>query len=186
MEGHEHLREAIRQHLMATLPAQLAALRVRLGVSSPPDPVAYLLADTLTVKTAYPVVLVRTMSAGPIVDAGDGDYVARYQVEVVAACEVRTSLDYEAASVERDRLSLAIRWALLGPSPTLPGDVTVMGATLTEDHGPAAETLAGRPLAVSATKFTAVVAEVAPDLSGVELVGDADLSMAAVAANQSI
>lgn len=178
MEGHEDIRLAIRDHLIAVLPTQLDALRVRAEVSSPREPVAYLLSDSLQVSTAYPVVLIRTTKLDRLIDAGAGTFVARYGCEVVVACEVPTARAYEAASVDRDRLSLAVRWALLTPSSSLPAEVTLSVAGLTEDHGPAAESLAGRPLAVGVTSFAAVVAESGPaGTTGTEDMDDFDLTV---------
>ena len=166
MFGHEDVRAAIAAHLAAALPAELGRVRARRNVELPPDPKAYLLADTLAATSKYPVVMIRSTDMEDTVDVGEGHWHTRYRVEVVTAVEVPTAGAYSAASVERDRLSEAVRAVLLHRGPSLAPEVNISSSTLTEAHGPAAETLQGRPLAVSATTFAVFVAEYLPEPDG--------------------
>lgn len=184
--GHEDVREAIKTHLVAQLPIQLAALRARRNVTSPVDPVAYLLADTLDVRSAYPLVLVRSPDMSSTRDHGDGIWVTAYSIEVAVAVEVTTAGAYAAASVDRDRLSEALRMALLTPASTLSDDVVIAHKTLTESHGPAAETLVGRPLAVGLAAFTAVVTETLPTAWTGEQIDAGDITATGVPQSGSI
>lgn len=184
--GHEDVRAAIKDHLTAVLPTHLAAIRARRQVSTPANPVAYLLADSLQAATQYPVILIRSTEVRATQDLGDGLWATRYAIEIVCATEVSTAGAYVSASVDRDRLSEAIRMALLTPSTTLPDELTVAHKTLTETNGPAAETLVGRPLAVGSTSVVVVAVETMPDQWTGETIDATDLTTTLASSSQTL
>lgn len=179
MLGHEGVRAAIRDHLMATVPARLAAIRDRLEVDGPRDPVAYRLADSLGINDTYPLVLIRStdspaMRADTAVAAGmTSAWTVGYSIEIGVACDMAAIGDWEGACVERDRLLLAVREAILYPV-ALPDDIQLQRSTITEDTGPAAETLRGNPLAVGSLKIGAIVTETLAPLPAPSLIAGAD------------
>lgn len=167
MRGHEYVRATVRDHLAATVPGRLAAIRVALEVDSPsnPPPGAYLLADGLPTDPAlYPCVVVMstgspTMRRQSVAAAGDPcDYVVGYSLTVVVGCRTDTAGGEEHASRDRDRLMLAVRESLLG-SGSFPDDFELLTQDLTEETGAAAQDLRGRPLAAGQLSLGAGVLE---------------------------
>jgi hypothetical protein len=162
MRGHEYARAQVRAHLQATVPARLAAIKTALTATTPPNPASYSLADRLPVDpNLYPAILV-TSTAAPTIRkqsvyaAGDtADFIVTYDVRVVVACRTDVAGGDEAASVDRDRLLLAVRESLLGRA-NLPADMEISTADLSEDTGAATQDLRGRPL--SAGQITLRVA----------------------------
>lgn len=162
MKGHEYARAQIRTHLQATVPARLAAIKSALLATTPAAPASYSLADRLPVDpNLYPAILV-TSTAAPTIRkqsvyaAGDSaDFIVTYDVRIVVACRTDVAGGDEAASVDRDRLLLAVRESLLGRA-NLPADMEISTADLTEDTGAATQDLRGRPL--SAGQITLRVA----------------------------
>lgn len=191
MIGHEGVKTAVRDHLEATVPARLAAIREALGVGDPCDPVAYRLADSLQVDDIYPLVLIRSTDAPSMKPAAAvaGGVVTVWQVtyaiEIVVACDVGTFGAWADACVHRDRLLLAVRESLLVPANL--GDVVLRTATsVSEETGPAAETLAGRPLAVGSLKVGAVATESLAAIPSADLIANTSLSMSPASAGASI
>lgn len=187
MWGHEDLRDAVRQLLSERLPVELAKVRAYRQVATPPDPVGVRLSDTLQIMTAYPVVLVQTPNMTDLLDLGDGYYRLTYQARIVCAAEVPVASAHEEASRQRDRLSEAVRRVLLLPSGSLPAEVTIDTSSITESHGPAGETLVGRPLAVSQTSFKVMVFERLEGIGdGDPLITDGDLMVTGHTALEAI
>jgi hypothetical protein len=162
MRGHEYARAQIRTHLQATVPTRLAAIKTALAVTTPAAPATYILADRLPVDpNSYPAILI-TSTAAPTIRkqsvyaAGDAaDFIVTYDVRIVVACRTDVAGGDEAASVDRDRLLLAVRESLLGRA-NLPADMEISTADLTEDTGAATQDLRSRPL--SAGQITLRVA----------------------------
>jgi hypothetical protein len=188
MRGHEYARAQVKSHLAATVGARLSAIRAALAVSTPHNPAAgsYLLSDQLPVDpAAYPCVVV--MSSGSprirkqsVRAAGDAaDFIVVYDLRVVVACRTDVAGGEEAASVDRDRLLLAVRESLLGKA-NLPDDIEILTDELREETGAASQDVRGRPLAAGQITFTAAVLETlaalpAPDalvVSDVDVVGN--------------
>lgn len=178
--GHEQVRDTIKAHLAATVPPILAAIRAAQSVSTPPAPDSYVLADSLSIQGTYPVILVRSTDAKRELGQGD-DAIWAYQVEVVVACEIRTAGAYEAASRDRDRLMLAVRDALQTPADL--GGVQLQTAGMSEETGPAAETLSGRPMAAGTVKLTARAVETRTVLGTIPLITGADAQVTPKPAN---
>lgn len=164
MRGHEHLKSSLLAYLTTAVPERLGLIRTALTVTSPDDPAAYIAADSLTVGTEYPIVLVRSTAvdalraAGTPVSGQTSTWAARYTVEVVVAADSGTHGDYPAACTDRDRLLLAVREALLLAEDVGDG-IELQRAGLTEQTGAAAETLQGRPLAAGSVSLQAIVVE---------------------------
>ena len=165
MRGHEYVRAQIRTHLQATVPVRLAAVKSTLAAITPPNPASYSLADRLPVDpNHYPAILI-TSTAAPTIRkqsvyaAGDSaDFVVTYDVRVVVACRTDVAGGDEAASVDRDRLLLAVRESLLGRA-NLPADMEISTADLAEDTGAATQDLRGRPLSAGQITFRAALME---------------------------
>lgn len=193
MRGHEHVRSSVLAYLETAVPERLGMLRDDLSVTSPVDPATYGLADSLTLATEYPVVLVRSTSVPGIVaettvvEAQTSSWFVRYDLEVVVACSTAEHGSYDAACVDRDRLLLATREALL-LATDVGDDIELVRSGMSEDTGPAAETLRGAPLAVGSISLAALVEEVlVPSLSGaVENIDAIDDTYPAYDASQSI
>jgi hypothetical protein len=74
------------------------------------------------------------------------DFVVLYSLRIVVACRTDVAGGEELASVDRDRLMLAVREALLAPG-NFPADLELLTQDMAEDTGAAAQDLRGRPLA---------------------------------------
>jgi hypothetical protein len=138
MKGHEYARAQVKTHLASRVGPRLAAIRSALSVSSPSSPAAgaYILADQLPVDPAlYPCVVVMSTGAPRMraqsvrADGDAADFIVVYDLRVVVACRVDTAGSDEAASVDRDRLLLAVREALLGRA-NLPDDIEMVTSDL--------------------------------------------------------
>lgn len=192
MLGHEAVKAAVLDVLQTNVPDRLDAIRTALAVTSPVDPATYVAADSLTVATEFPVVLVRSTSMGTLRAAGTVDpgsestWVGRYDVEVVVACDSATHGDYAAACADRDRLLLAVREVLLLTSGV--GDIELLTANLAEDTGAAAETLRGAPLAAGSITLSALATETLAPLAGAatETWDATDQTVTAYSASESI
>ena len=167
MRGHEYARAQVKAHLAATVGPRLAAIRSALTVTTPTNPAAgaYLLADSLpTDPNLYPVVVIMSTGAPRIrrqsvTASGDSaDFIVVYDLRVVVACRVDVAGGEEAASVDRDRLLLAVRESLLGRA-NLPADLEMVVGDLAEETGAAAQDLRGRPLAAGEVTFSVAVLE---------------------------
>ena len=167
MRGHEYARAQVKAHLAATVGPRLAAIRSALTVTTPTNPAAgaYLLADSLpTDPNLYPVVVIMSTGAPRIrrqsvSAAGDtSDFIVVYDLRVVVACRTDVAGGDEAASVDRDRLLLAVRESLLGRA-NLPSDLEMVVGDLAEETGAAAQDLRGRPLAAGEVTFSVAVLE---------------------------
>jgi hypothetical protein len=91
--------------------------------------------------------------------AGDtSDFIVVYDLRVVVACRTDVAGGDEAASVDRDRLLLAVRESLLGRA-NLPSDLEMVVGDLAEETGAAAQDLRGRPLAAGEVTFSVAVLE---------------------------
>jgi len=165
VRGHEFARSQVRTHLQATVPARLAAIKSSLTASTPANPASYLLADRLpTDPSLYPSILITstsapTMSKQSVYAAGDtADFIVVYLMRVVVACRTDVAGGDEAASVDRDRLLLAVRESLLGRAD-LPSEMEISTADLAEDTGAATQDLRGRPLSAGQLTFRVAVME---------------------------
>lgn len=167
MRGHEYARSQVKTHLAATVGARLTAIRSALSVSTPTNPTAssYLLADALpSDPNLYPAVVVMSTGTPRITkqsvyaDGDTADFIVVYDLRVVVACRTDIAGGEEAASVDRDRLLLAVREALLGRA-NLPSDLEIHTADLREETGAAAQDLRGRPLAAGQLTFSVAVLE---------------------------
>lgn len=153
MKGHEYARAQVKAHLAATVPNRLAAIKTALAVTTPAAPAGYFLTDSLPTDPAlYPCVVVMStgapaMKRQSVQAAGDSvDFVVMYALRIVVACRTDVAGGEELASLDRDRLMLAVREALLAPA-NFPADLELLTQDLAEDTGAAAQDLRGRPLA---------------------------------------
>ena len=165
MRGHEYARARLRAHLQATVPTRLTAIKSALNVTTPAAPASYSLADRLPVDpNLYPAILITstaapTMTKQSVYAAGDSaDFIVTYQIRVVVACRTDIAGGDEAASVDRDRLLLAVRESLLGRA-NLPADMEISTADLAEDTGAATQDLRGRPLSAGQITFRVALME---------------------------
>lgn len=187
MRGHEYARATVRDHLAATVPLRLAAIRSSLNVGTPADPPrhAYLLADALPTDPAlYPCVVVMstgapTMRRQSVTAAGDSaDYVVGYSLTVVVASRTDTAGGEEEASRDRDRLMLAVRESLLGRA-SLPADLELLTQDMSEETGAAAQDLRGRPLAAGQITLGAAVLETLSPLPVPDNVEESEIALGA-------
>lgn len=186
MKGHEYARAQVKTHLAATVGTRLAAIRSALNVSTPTNPTSgsYLLADSLpTDPNLYPCVVIMSTGAPRIrrqsvTASGDtADFVVVYDLRVVVACRVDTAGGDEAASVDRDRLLLAVRESLLGRA-NLPTDVEMVVGDLAEETGAAAQDLRGRPLAAGQVTFSVAVLETLAALPAPDALEESEIDVA--------
>lgn len=159
MKGHEYARAVVREHLQRTVPTRLAAIRAGLTATTPSAPAAYLLADRLPTDPAqYPCILINSsgvprMRAQSVYADGDSaDFICVYDMRLIVACRTDVAGGDEAASVDRDRLLLAVREALLTRA-SLPEDIEIVTGDMREDTGAATQDLRGRPLAAGQITF---------------------------------
>lgn len=159
MKGHEYARAVVRDHLQATVPTRLAAIKAGLSATTPATPAAYLLADRLPTDPAlYPCILInssgvpRMRSQSVYADGDSADFICVYDMRLVVACRTDVAGGDEAASVDRDRLLLAVRESLLTRA-SLPEDIEIVTSDLREDTGAATQDLRGRPLAAGQVTF---------------------------------
>lgn len=186
MKGHEYVREAIRTYLETAVPARLAAHLAGNGLSSPnPAELTFLLEDTLQGVTSFPAVLVKSTAATLDKWVSTRTFWYSYDVEIIVACDHRVHGSFEAASVDRDRVLLAVRESLLG-LVGLPDDIDIPARAMPEETGAAVETLAGVPLAAGTVRFTARVSETVADLDPPESIGASDLTVAAFDADDTL
>lgn len=165
MKGHEYARAQVKAHLQAKVPSRLTAIRAALGTATPTVPAAYLLADRLPVDPAqYPCILVNSTGSPRMrrqsvyADGDTADFIVIYDVRVVVACRTDVAGGDEAASLDRDRLLLSVREALLGRA-NLPADIEFMTQDMVEDTGAATQDLRGRPLSAGQITFSVGVLE---------------------------
>ena len=186
MKGHEYVREAIRTYLETAVPARLSAHLADNALSSPaPGELTFLLEDTLQGVTTFPAVLVKSTGATLDKWVATRTFWYAYDVEIIVACDHRVHGSFEGASVDRDRVLLAVRESLLA-LVGLPSDIDVTPRTMPEETGAAVETLAGVPLAAGTVKFTARVVETITDLDPPEDIGAADLTVAGFDADDTL
>ena len=165
MKGHEYARAQVRTHLQAKVPARLSAIKTALMATTPAAPAAYLLSDRLPVDPAlYPCILInstgvpRMRSQSVYADGDSADFIVVYDLRVVVACRTDVAGGDEAASVDRDRLLLAVREALLGRA-NLPADIEIVTTDMREDTGAATQDLRGRPLSAGQVTFAVAALE---------------------------
>ncbi len=165
MKGHEYARAQVRAHLQAKVPARLSAIKSALTATTPSAPAAYLLSDRLPVDPAqYPCILInstgvpRMRSQSVYADGDSADFIVVYDLRVVVACRTDVAGGDEAASVDRDRLLLAVREALLGRA-NLPADIEIVTTDMREDTGAATQDLRGRPLSAGQVTFAVAALE---------------------------
>lgn len=186
MKGHEYIREAVRTYLEQSVPLLLAAHLTEIGMTVPdPSGVRFLLADGLQDVTDFPVVVVRSTDSRDDQRTGDGVWRITYEVEVIVAVDHRVHGDAEGASVQRDRLLLAVREAVYRASG-LTDDIDIAPAKRPEQTGAATETRAGVPLAAGTLSFTARVLESLTDLGGTEDFDAVDLAVSGFDAGQDL
>lgn len=191
MRGHEYVRATLRDHLAATVPGRLAAIRAALEVATPTNPPAgaYLLADGLPTDPAlYPCVVVMstgspTMRRQSVIASGDaGDYVVGYSLTVVVACRTDTAGGEELASRDRDRLMLAVRESVLGRG-SFPADFELLTQDISEETGAAAQDLRGRPLAAGQISLGAAVLETLEPISPPDELEETEIDVAGYSAS---
>jgi len=177
VRGHEYIREAVRTYLETAVPVRLAAHLAANGLTSPePAELTFLLEDTLQGVTSFPAVLVKSTGATLDKWVSTRTFWYVYDVEIIVACDHRVHGSFEAASVDRDRVLLAVRESVLAAAG-LPDDIDIPARAMPEETGAAVETLAGVPLAAGTVRFTARVVETVADLDPPETIGAADLSV---------
>lgn len=167
MKGHEYPRQLIKQMLEARVPQRLAAIRAAAAVEPewPPNPKAYLLADTLPAKEEqYPCVLVTSSEASPVsaVQAGLGDFIYEYQLSVGVAVVAGRHGGEVAASIGRDRILLAVREALRLYA-RLADDCVVYTKSMPEVTGAPGENMQSAPLSLGNISVTVAVTEALND-----------------------
>lgn len=191
MRGHEYVRATVRDHLAATVPTRLAAIRSALEVDSPDNPPAgaYLLADGLPTDPAlFPCVVIMstgspTMRRQSATAAGDaGDYVVGYSLTIVVACRTDVAGGEEMASRDRDRLMLAVRESLLGRG-SFPADFELLTQDIAEETGAAAQDLRGRPLAAGQLSLGAAVLETLDPIPAPAALEESEITVAAYTAS---
>lgn len=186
MRGHEYIREAVRTYLETAVPLYLAAHLAEIGMTEPvPSEVGFVLADGLQDVTDFPVVVVRSTDARDVQRTADGVWQVAYEVEVIAAVDHRVHGDYEGASVQRDRLLLAVRESVYSAAG-LTADIDISPAKRVEQTGAAVETRAGVPLAAGTIAFTARVLESLTVLTPPEDIDAVDVSATGLDASQPI
>lgn len=165
MRGHEYARATIKTLLQAKVPGRLSAIKTALTVTTPAVPASYLLADRLPTDPAlYPCILInstgapRMRSQSVYADGDSADFIVVYDVRVVVACRTDVAGGDEAASLDRDRLLLAVRESLLGRA-NLPADFDIATSDITEDTGAATQDLRGRPLSAGQITFSVATLE---------------------------
>lgn len=164
MLGHEYARKSVQSHLETHMPAMLERIRTSLNVAQPINPRSILMADVLPDDPSlYPCVLVQATeltditptNAGPI----DTDYLCEYSVTIVCASALHVLDDFVGASVNRDRMLLAARLALLAHPKLTAVAKAMVPSTLSERTGQSIKDLQGRPMAIGLLEFTVQVTE---------------------------
>lgn len=167
MRGHEYARSVVLSRLVEVLPTRLEGIRTALEVDTPLDPpeAAYLLADSLpTDPNLYPCVVVMSTSAptfkrqSVMADGDSADYIVHYSISVVVACRVDEAGAEPQASIDRDRLMLAVRESLMTRTD-MPEDIDLDISSITEETGASAQDLRGRPLAAGQITLRVVAIE---------------------------
>jgi hypothetical protein len=162
MLGHEFARVTMRDHLIAGVPARLALIRAAWSATTPADPAAYLLADTLPLDASqYPIVLVQSTSLVDqrATESGQlGVWICEYAVTVVVAARSDVAGDWEGASRQRDRLLLAVRETLM-MGRELADNAFAVTQGMSEEIGDAAQDVQSRPLAAGTITLRVRVAE---------------------------
>jgi hypothetical protein len=185
MRGHEYARTMVRTRLQSVLPVRLAAIRASLDVTTPINPptAGYLLTDVLpSDPAAYPCVIVMSTSAPRIKRqsvAADGDtagYICIYTVRVAVACRVDEVGGEEKASIDRDRLMLAVRESLMTRT-SMPDDVDIITDDITEQVGAAAQDLRGRPLAAGEIQVQVACLETLAPIPAPDLIEDSEAAV---------
>ena len=166
MKGHEYPRQLLAQMLEVEVPKRLAVIRAATSTDPdelpwPPDPKAYLLADTLPMKEEqFPCVLITssTSSVDTNVQAGLGEFIYEYALTIAVAVVSNRHEGYEQSSIGRDRILLAVREALL-MNAQLADDCFAVVRALTEVTGAAMENLQSKPTSVGNITFAVRVVE---------------------------
>lgn len=183
MRGHEYARAQVKAHLEAKVPARLAAIRASVQATTPAPPAVYLLADRLPTDPAqYPCILINS-SGSPRIRSqsvyGDGDsadFIVVYDMRLVVACRTDVAGGDEAASVDRDRLMLAVREALLTRA-SLPEDIEIVTTDMREDTGAATQDLRGRPLAAGQITFGVGTLETLAALPATDALAESEIDL---------
>ena len=186
MRGHEYIREAVRTYLEQSVPLILAAHLAEIEMTDPvPAEVRFVLADGLQDITEFPVVVVRSTDAQDDTRTADGTWLVAYALELIVAVDHRVHGDAEGASVQRDRLLLAVREAVYSAAG-LTSDIDISPAKRPEQTGAAVETRQGVPLAAGTLQFTARVVEALTALTTTDDVEYVDTSTTAYDASQTL
>ncbi len=186
MNGHEYVREVLRTYLETEVPARLRLHLTANSLTTPdPDRVTVTLGDSLAHVQEWPAVVVRSASARLEKVLTSTTFLYRYDVEVIVAARSRLAGDDDGGSLDRDRVSLATREALLLASG-LPDGMHITPAGTTEENGVAAESLPGQPIAAGTLKVIALVQETIAPATAPETIDHADLDVQARDASQSL
>lgn len=192
MKGHEYARAQVRAHLQAKVPARLAAIKAALEATTPAAPAAYLLADRLPTDPAlYPCILInstgvpRMRSQAVYADGDSADFIVVYDLRIVVACRTDVAGGDEAASVDRDRLLLAVRETLLGRA-NLPADIEIVTSDMREDTGAATQDLRGRPLAAGQITFGVGTLETLAPAPVPDPLQESEIDVTGYAADESV
>ena len=124
MKGHEYARRMLKDMLEQRVPERLDVIRAAVDEQWPPDPRAYLLADSLPMKEEqFPCVLVTLSNGRPNVNlqSGLGEFIYEYELTVGVALVAPRHDGEEMSSIGRDRVLLAVREALM-PNARLADD----------------------------------------------------------------
>lgn len=169
MLGHEYARDLVADHLRDHLPTQLQVIRSRLGVTDPPDPAAYLLADAFPLDASqYPVIVIQSTSVAGMRAIGAFEWIVEYDVVVVVGCRSTNAGDWEDASRQRDRLQLAVREVFMRHhSLGDDGLAEAVTSSLVDQTGEAAQDVQSRPLSAGQIGFRVRVVETLDDNLGV-------------------
>lgn len=166
--GHEAVKAAVKAHLQTWMPVRLLTIRDGVEPVAPPDPAAYLAADTLPQNdpNQYPAVVItstRTLGASRRTTVTPGEpltYDVDYEVAVVVAATIAQVGGEEDAVRDRDRLLLALRECVMLPAPLTDAIEILQNPPWQEITGAAAQDLRGQPLAAGQITFTVRAAEV--------------------------
>ena len=185
MNGHEYVREVLRTYLETEVPARLT-LHLAANSLTTPDParVTVTLGDSLAHVQEWPAVVIRSASGRMEKVLASATFLYRYDVEILVACRSRLAGDDDGGSLDRDRLSVATREALLLASG-LPDGMHITAGT-EEDNGVAAESLPGQPIAAGTLKITVFVQETIAPATTPETIDHADLDVQGRDATQSL
>lgn len=150
MKGHEYARRMLKDMLEQRVPERLDVIRATVDEQWPPDPRAYLLADSLPMKEEqFPCVLVTSSNGRPNVNlqSGLGEFIYEYELTVGVALVAPRHGGEEMSSIGRDRVLLAVREALM-LNAKLADDCFAVTRGMPEATGAAIESIQSKPMSL--------------------------------------